>query len=56
VWTERGGPQVEPENGAKGYGSQLINRSVSGQLGGTIGFEWDGVIVTLRLNGDRLAK
>ncbi|MFN7103466.1 MAG: sensor histidine kinase [Pseudorhizobium sp.] len=58
VWTERGGPQVEPPNGAKGYGSQLVQRSVSGQLGGAIDYEWagDGVIVTLRLNGDKLAK
>lgn len=57
VWTERGGPQVEPPNEAKGYGSQLVKRSVSGQLGGTIDFDWagDGVIVTLRLNGEKLA-
>lgn len=57
VWMERGGPQVEPPDGANGYGSRLVNRSVSGQLGGTIAYDWSdaGVIITLRLNGKRLA-
>ena len=58
VWTERGGPQVEPPDGVDGYGSRLVNRSVSGQLGGSIQYDWsgDGVIITLRLNGERLAS
>ncbi|MBW4656843.1 MAG: hypothetical protein KME20_27915 [Kaiparowitsia implicata GSE-PSE-MK54-09C] len=57
VWMERGGPKVEPPNGVNGYGSRLVNRSVSGQLGGSIAYDWSdaGVIVTLRLNGKRLA-
>jgi len=58
TWTERGGPKVEPPNGAGGYGSKLLNRSVSGQLGGTITYDWSpkGVVVVLRLKGERLAK
>lgn len=58
VWTERGGPQVEPPNGAEGYGSKLVRRSVSGQLGGSITYDWstEGVIVVLRLKADRLAN
>ena len=57
VWTERGGPPVEPPNGADGYGSKLVKRSVSGYLGGTITYNWSeaGVIVVLNLKGDRLA-
>lgn len=57
VWMERGGPQVEPPSGAIGFGSSLVNKSVAGQLGGLVTYDWSdaGVIVTLRLNGKRLA-
>lgn len=57
VWTERGGPTVEPRNGSDGYGSDLVRRSISGQLGGAITYDWsnEGVIVTLRMKEDRLA-
>lgn len=58
TWTERGGPVVEPPAGAEGYGSKLLNRSVSGQLGGTITYNWSekGVVVVLRLSVEKLAK
>lgn len=58
VWTERGGPQVDPPNSAEGYGSKLVRRSVSGQLGGAITYDWsaEGVIVMLTLKADRLAS
>ncbi|MBB4004146.1 sensor histidine kinase [Aurantimonas endophytica] len=57
VWTERGGPSVEAPESAEGYGSKLVRRSVAGQLGGTIDYDWsdEGVVVKLALNGDRLA-
>lgn len=56
VWTERGGPSVESPLG-EGYGSKLLNRSVSGQLGGSIHKDWseEGLIVTLTMNAQRLA-
>ncbi|MGV8951719.1 MAG: sensor histidine kinase [Cypionkella sp.] len=56
VWTERGGPSVQPP-ASEGYGSRLLNRSVVGQLGGTIVFDWseEGIIVNLTLNALRLA-
>lgn len=49
TWTERGGPAVEPPNGAKGYGSKLPKRRVSVQLGGIIAYVWfeKGVVVVL---------
>ena len=58
TWTERGGPAVDAPNGAAGYGSKLLNRSVSGQLGGTITYDWssEGVVVVLKLSCERLAK
>lgn len=58
TWTERGGPAVESQIGVEGFGSKLLNRSVSGQLGGTITYDWspDGVVVVLKLRGERLAK
>jgi two-component sensor histidine kinase len=57
VWTERGGPVVEAPNAAQGYGSKLINRSVSGQLGGSISYDWsnEGLIVILKLRSEKLA-
>ncbi|MCV9937386.1 histidine kinase [Boseaceae bacterium BT-24-1] len=57
VWTERGGPSVEPINGAGGYGSRLVVRSISGQLAGSINYNWsaEGVIVTLKMKTSKLA-
>jgi two-component sensor histidine kinase len=57
VWTERGGPHVEPPDGAEGYGSKLVRRSIAGQLGGAITYDWSdkGVIISLTLKTARLA-
>jgi len=57
VWTERGGPGVAAPAATEGFGSRMVDRSMSSQLGGSIGFDWlqDGVVVTLRMNKDRLA-
>jgi two-component sensor histidine kinase len=56
VWTERGGPPVEAPARQAGYGSKLVNRSMS-RLGGSIRYSWDrgGVVVTLFMNKDSLA-
>lgn len=56
VWTERGGPPVTPPEGVGGYGSRLLNRSVSTQLGGTIEYDWDveGLVVRLKLQASAL--
>ena len=57
TWLERGGPEVEMPDGDGGYGSTLLRRSITGQLGGSIDFEWspDGLIVTLRMSRKRLS-
>jgi two-component sensor histidine kinase len=55
TWTERGGPSVAPPSG-EGYGSKLLNRSVTSQLNGTIKTDWstEGVVVTLTLDAKSL--
>jgi two-component sensor histidine kinase len=57
VWTERGGPPVSAPEGKGGFGSQLVTRSMSSQLSGSIERQWltEGVIATIRMNKDRLA-
>jgi two-component sensor histidine kinase len=57
MWTERGGPPVAPTK-LEGFGSKLVHRSMADQLGGTMAFDWsvEGVVVTLRMSKDRLAK
>jgi two-component sensor histidine kinase len=56
TWSEKGGPTVTAPKGSAGFGTQLIMKSISGQLGGTIAFDWriDGIIVTLSMSIARL--
>jgi two-component sensor histidine kinase len=56
AWTERGGPPVEAPAGPAGYGTRLVARTISRQLGGSIDYNWskEGVIVTMRMNKDIL--
>lgn len=58
TWLERGGPPVQAPENAHGFGSKLVQRSVTGQLGGAIDYRWaeDGLIVTLRVSRSRLAS
>lgn len=39
AWTEQGGPEVVTPQGAGGYGSRLLERTVSTHLGGTISYK-----------------
>ena len=57
IWTERGGPAVVAPAKLSGFGSSMINRSMSTQLGGSIAFDWshEGVVATLRMSKRRLA-
>lgn len=57
VWTERGGPGVEPPKGVVGYGSRLVERCVFGHLAGSIDYDWspEGLIVTLHIKTTKLA-
>jgi two-component sensor histidine kinase len=57
VWKETGGPPIAVSAKPSGFGSQLITRSVTGQLGGSIEVEWpsEGALVKLRVSKARLA-
>lgn len=57
IWTERGGPTVKDGERPSGYGSRLVERSVAGQLGGSIAYNWSpgGLIVTLRVKASKLS-
>ena len=56
VWTERGGPPVEAPAEGNGFGSNLLKRSVSSGLNGSIEHNWsaEGAIITLRIDKERL--
>jgi two-component sensor histidine kinase len=58
TWTERGGPPVAAPVTLGGFGSKLIQRGMANELGGAIDFNWaaEGLVVTLRMNKDRLAQ
>jgi len=58
TWSERGGPPVKPPDSGAGFGSSMVKRSISSQLGGTISYDWSeaGVSVTLVVKKARLAS
>ena len=57
VWREIGGPIVEAAPSFEGFGTQLSQRSITGQLGGSIEREWhrEGLCVRMTLPFDRLS-
>jgi PAS domain S-box-containing protein len=56
-WTERSGPPVEAPT-SQGFGSQLAEKSVTGQLGGELAYDWrpEGLSVTIALPLARLGR
>jgi two-component system CheB/CheR fusion protein len=56
-WTESGGPPVDGPPSHEGFGSMLAHRSMKGQLGGDMVFQWnpDGLAVVLSAPMERLA-
>jgi len=57
VWTERSGPAVAPP-ADQGYGSKLLTRIITGQLGGSLKTDWseEGIIVHVTMSAQRLAR
>jgi PAS domain S-box-containing protein len=57
-WREEGGPAISRTTEKKGFGSQLMELSAKGQLGGELRTEWrpGGVQVTLTALLDRLPR
>lgn len=58
IWAETGGPAITEKPVLKGFGSRLIARTVSGQLGGELVYDWQesGLVVTVRMHQARLAS
>jgi two-component sensor histidine kinase len=56
LWAETGGPSIEATPSFEGFGSQLSQRSIAGQLGGTLTREWlhEGLRVHMTMPLDRL--
>jgi two-component sensor histidine kinase len=57
LWAETGGPAIVGQPDLTGFGSRLIARTVSSQLGGRIDYDWQetGLVVTISLKADQLA-
>jgi two-component sensor histidine kinase len=58
TWAERGGPPVVAPVTLGGFGSKLVHRSMSAQLGGSIAFDWaqEGLVATLSMSKNKLAS
>jgi two-component sensor histidine kinase len=57
IWAETGGPPIVGHPELTGFGSRLIARTVSSQLGGELIYDWQesGLVLTIALPQDRLA-
>ncbi|WP_083269209.1 chemotaxis protein CheB [Bosea vaviloviae] len=58
TWEERGGPAVAGPPLGQGFGSLLARRSIEGQLGGVLAYDWkaEGLIVHLSTPMERLLQ
>ena len=57
VWAETGGPEIAAPPDMQGFGSKLIDRSISSRFRGELTYDWQrtGLVATLRVRKDRLA-
>jgi two-component sensor histidine kinase len=57
TWSEHGGPAVVEEPARHGFGSLLVDRTVTAQFGGSLDYEWrlEGLQLAIRLPMDNLA-
>ena len=57
IWAETGGPEIAAPPDMQGFGSTLIDRSVSSRFRGELTYDWQrtGLVATLRVRKDRLA-
>jgi len=58
TWAETGGPQIETKPCLTGFGSTMVERTLTQQLAGSISYDWQpsGLVATLRMRKDRLAR
>lgn len=58
TWAETGGPQVLQEPQMTGFGSRMIQRSVTSRLSGALTYDWQesGLVATLVMRADRMKQ
>jgi two-component sensor histidine kinase len=58
TWREKGGPPIENAPTKEGFGSALVHRSVVGQLGGAITYDWQprGLRIKISIPTERLSS
>lgn len=58
IWAETGGPAITKVPELTGFGSRLIARSVTSQLGGTLSYDWQetGAVATVRMQQSQLTN
>jgi two-component sensor histidine kinase len=58
IWAETGGPPIAREPDMAGFGSRMVLRSVAGQLGGSLTYDWQpsGLVATLIIRKDRMER
>lgn len=58
VWAETGGPAIADNPELTGFGSRLIARTVSSQLGGELSYDWqeNGLVVTISMRLEKMAE
>ncbi|MFN3524651.1 MAG: hypothetical protein ACK4YU_01065, partial [Paracoccus sp. (in: a-proteobacteria)] len=56
-WTEQGGPPLDTAPKMAGYGSTLVEQTIEGQLGGSVGYDWSdsGAVIKLTISRDCLS-
>jgi PAS domain S-box-containing protein len=56
TWREKGGPHIEGPPRKEGFGSVLARRTVGGQFGGDLSYDWapEGLLIHVRLPLNRL--
>lgn len=57
TWAETGGPPLETVPSLTGFGSKMIERSLTKGLAGSITYDWQptGLVARLTMGKDRLA-
>ena len=57
-WAEKGGPEVTSPPDMKGFGSSLVRRTIEGQLGGSVSYEWSkgGAHVTMLISSEQISR
>lgn len=58
IWAETGGPKIVDEPEMTGFGSRMLQRSVTARLAGTLTYDWQatGLVATLKMCANRMGQ